>query len=112
MYFMVRKQVAPVSNRIVLNDVEAQSNQAEIRLSNGKVLQVSSQKGTLVSGDNLTYEDGTILQNASLKGDLMATVNTPAGTMLQLQLEDGSEITLNAKTTLKYPLHFAKQTCC
>ncbi len=108
MYFMVRKQVAPVSNRIVLNDVEAQSNQAEIRLSNGKVLQVSSQKGALVSGDNLTYEDGTILQNASLKRDLIATVNTPAGTMLQLQLEDGSEITLNAKTTLKYPLHFAK----
>ncbi|MGE8428177.1 MAG: FecR family protein [Sphingobacterium sp.] len=108
MYFMLRKQVAPVSNRIVLNDVEAQNNHAEIRLSNGKVLQVSSQKGALVSGDNLIYEDGTVLQNESLKEDLIATVNTPAGTMLKLQLEDGSEITLNAKTTLKYPLHFAK----
>ncbi|HAL53620.1 MULTISPECIES: FecR family protein [Sphingobacterium] len=109
MYFIVvKKQATPISYRMVLNDVEAQNNNAEIRLSNGKVLQVSSQKGALVSGDKLTYEDGTVLQNESLKEDLMATVNTPAGTMLKLQLEDGSEITLNAKTTLKYPLHFAK----
>ena len=107
-YIAINRQTARLGNRIVLNDVEAQSNQAEIRLSNGKVLQVSSQKGALVSGHHLQYEDGTMLQSAALNGNITAMVSTPAGTMLQMILEDGSQITLNAKTTLKYPLHFAK----
>jgi len=107
-YIALKKQTAPVSNRIVLNDVQAQNNQAEIRLSNGQILPISNHKGALVSGRHLKYEDGTMLQSTALNEDLTATVSTPAGTMLHMILEDGSQITLNAKTTFKYPLHFAK----
>lgn len=107
-YIAVNKQTASVSNRIVLNDVQAQNNQAEIRLSNGQILPISNHKGALISGHHLKYEDGTMLQSTALNGNLTATVSTPAGTMLPIILEDGSQITLNAKTTLKYPIQFAK----
>ncbi|WP_333864707.1 FecR family protein [Sphingobacterium sp.] len=107
-YIAINRHPTPVNSRIVLHDVQAQNNQAEIRLSNGQILPISNHKGALVSGHHLQYEDGSMLQSAALNANLTATVSTPAGTMLQMILEDGSQITLNAKTILKYPLHFAK----
>ena len=106
-YMLVKKQRSAPQNLIALQDIEVPSNQVEIRLSNGKVIQVSSEKGGLISADGLRYADGTMIQSTASQSDLTATIHTPAGTILPITLADGSEVTLNAKTTLKYPLHFA-----
>lgn len=107
-YQFVWKPSAPNTNRIVLHDVELPNNHAEIRLSNGKVIQLDNGKGALVTSGELKYADGTLIQSTDPNTDLVATVNTPAGNMLQITLADGSQVTLNAKTSFRYPLQFPK----
>jgi len=107
-YQFVWKPSAPNTNRIVLHDVELPNNHAEIRLSNGKVIQLDNGKGALITSGGLKYADGSLIQSIVPNTDLIATVNTAAGSMLQITLADGSEVTLNAKTSFKYPLQFAQ----
>ncbi|MGE8241160.1 MAG: FecR family protein, partial [Sphingobacterium sp.] len=107
-YQFIWKPSAPNTNRIVLHDVELPNNHAEIRLSNGKVIQLDNGKGALVTSGGLKYADGSLIQSTVPNTDLIATVNTPAGSMLQITLADGSQVTLNAKTSFKYPLQFAQ----
>ncbi len=107
-YQFGRKPSASRVNRIVLKDIELQHNHAEIRLSNGKVIQLDNKKGALITSGELKYADGTLIQPTVSNANLVATVNTPAGTMLQITLADGSQVTLNAKTSFKYPLQFTK----
>ncbi|WP_373564934.1 FecR domain-containing protein [Sphingobacterium sp. E70] len=56
----------------------------------------------------MKYTDGSLIQSAVPNTDLIATVNTAAGSMLQITLADGSQVTLNAKTSFKYPYNSQK----
>ncbi|WP_104381086.1 FecR family protein [Sphingobacterium sp. HMA12] len=107
-YQFVWKPSAPNASRVVLHDIELPNNHAEIRLSNGKVIQLDNGKGVLVTSDGLKYADGSLIQSTVPNVDLIATINTPAGSMLQITLADGSQVTLNAKTSFKYPLQFTQ----
>lgn len=53
---------------------------------------------------------GTVLIQSKGKGSTMNTLYVPAGQRAQITLQDGTEVWLNAQSTLKYPSHFSKRS--
>ena len=89
-------------------------NRATLTLADGrKVVLDSTQNGIAVAGGHLTYLDGTDLFLAdhgqiSAEGSVdTLTLSTPRGGQYRIALPDGSEVWLNAMSTLKYTSRFS-----
>lgn len=90
-------------------DVLAGGDRATLTLSDGRIVELSSDKHGVIIGKDLTYNDGTAVVDV-LEGDdpkpIELTLNTPRGGQYQTTLSDGTNVWLNAGSTLIYPLHF------
>jgi transmembrane sensor len=98
----------------VQNDVTPGGNKATLTLADGsKIILDSAKSGQLAREANATItktSDGKIVYNADEKlGDriLMNTMSTPRGGQYQLALPDGSQVWLNAESSITYPTAFA-----
>lgn len=98
------------------SDVPAGNNAATLTLSNGRKINLNdldsgalaSQSGILVSKTN----SGQLIYKAagSPEGGLQFnTIETPRGGKYQVILSDGTQVWLNAGSTLKFPASFAQQ---
>lgn len=85
------------------------TNRARLLLGDGREIQLSEQQEALVIGEqDIRYMDGSPVLS---QDDLMLetiSVSTPAGSTYKVILSDGTEVTLNAATTLIYPKGFTK----
>ncbi|MBE9602239.1 FecR family protein [Pedobacter sp. MC2016-24] len=107
---------ADTKNR--LSKVKPGGNSAILRLANGQEIALNKlQNGTVLKQQNLSItkaKDGTILykidaeQNNESEQQEFNTIITPNGGTYKVNLPDGTNIWLNAKSELKYPLHFGK----
>ncbi|PTT00074.1 hypothetical protein DBR11_10915 [Pedobacter sp. HMWF019] len=94
----------------------AATNQATLTLADGKVLELSGEKSTLiVNGEVLTYNDGSPVSDQkedqpknSSNHSLMAS--TPKGGVYTFVLPDGSKVWLNADSRIRFPERFAGLT--
>lgn len=90
-------------------DITPGGNKATLSLPNGKTLKLSEAKtGIIIDSRNITYQDGSVISSSTGNGTGMATITTPKGGQYQVILPDGSKVYLNAKSSLKYSLSFAK----
>ena len=94
--------------------IQPGSNKATLTLSNGSVIDLVSTPNGLIKGDNRTIinksKDGEILYNDSGSSNSEAnynTLTTPKGGQYKVQLPDGSQVWLNAASSLKYPTSFS-----
>lgn len=83
------------------------SNKAVLQLSDGQVIELSSDHQGVIVGENLSYEDGSVLIGGfeDQQADLVLT--TPKGGQYQLTLADGTKVWINADSKLIYPNIFA-----
>src|SRR5690606_26229989 len=94
--------------------IQPGSNKATLTFANGRVINLSdAQSGIKVDDGKVTYLDGTVSvielnQNNSSTSPEMLTVTTPKGGTYQVILPDGSEVWLNANSTLTYPSKFTE----
>ncbi len=96
------------------DDIVPGKNVATLRLSNGKVIQLSDTKsGIVIASSELKYNDGSDIPDAeSLRFDQdesnvkMLTVATPRGGQYRLVLPDGTKVWLNAASVLTFPASF------
>jgi len=88
-----RQEIAPGTNR------------ATLLLANGKAIQLSeAMEGINVTGEQISYEDGSVLLAHTAQQYLTMTV--PRGGKYKLRLSDGTKVWLNAASSLKYPNTF------
>lgn len=96
-------------------DIKPGSNRATLTLADGRVIDLSDEKGgIIIDTDALTYTDGTEIsgssdsRNPSSSGGEITynSITTPKGGQYQIVLPDGSRVWLNAASTLKYPSLF------
>lgn len=96
------------------SQIQPGGNKATLTLSNGNVIDLVSTPNGLIKGDSGTIinksNDGEILYNDSGTINSAASYNTlttPKGGQYKVQLPDGSQVWLNAASSLKYPTAFA-----
>lgn len=87
-------------------------NRAFLTLNDGRRIALrADQEGIVIGDGSVTYMDGTgveLMSGAESAAALeYATLTTPRGGTYQVQLSDGSRVTLNAASTLRYPVQFA-----
>jgi ferric-dicitrate binding protein FerR (iron transport regulator) len=98
-------------------DIAPVGNKAVLTLADGStVLLDSSAKGLLAqqAGMQITKSaDGELMyksvigHQSSVISSAFNTLSTPRGGQYKLTLPDGTQVWLNAATTLRYPVHFA-----
>lgn len=97
---------------VIVADVNPGYNKAVIKLSDGRIVNLSNQqKGVKVNGNNVAYFDGTTAaaeKDAANQPTGDNTIMTPKGGQYQVVLPDGTQVWLNADSKLKYPAVFAK----
>lgn len=95
------------------NGIQPGGNKATLTLSNGSVIDLVSTPNGFIKGDDGTIinksKDGEILYKDSAVSNSSASYNiltTPKGGQYKVQLPDGSQVWLNAASSLKYPTAF------
>ncbi len=94
---------------MTLQEIRPGGNRATLTLADGKAIELSSDQEGIITGNTITYTDGTVLadsvlQQISRPEDLRLT--TPRGGQYKVTLPDGSLVWLNAASTLRYPAQF------
>jgi len=88
------------------HDVSPGTNRAVMTLADGKTIELSEQKeGVVVVNGAIEYSDGNeIVQTNDVQYAILAT---PRAGQYQVTLPDGTKVSLNAESSLRYPTTFA-----
>jgi len=101
---------------IALMDVPPGGNRAKLTLADGQAIDLrEDQRGIVVGDESITYADGAVLETLSneVVDQQTATVlelSTPKGGTYQVALADGTQVWLNAASTLRYPARFGNDS--
>ena len=115
-YFSQRNEPKQVA-QVVKQDIAPGSNKAILTLANGQRIQLNDVKnGRLAVQGNVSItkaSDGTLayasndVEPSSADAIAYNTVSTPLGGQYHLTLADGSNVWLNAGSSIKYPTSFS-----
>lgn len=93
------KRIEPSPTRFA-TDINPGGNKAILTFQNGKSIELSAAKsGIVIDASKLAYNDGTLINNEQAQA---FTVSTPLGGTYQVRLPDGSNVWLNAGSSLTY----------
>lgn len=95
-----------IQNPLALQeDIKPGGNRAMLTLMDGSVFDLSSQKDKIIIGDEITYEDGSVVSASTQSLE----ISTPKGGQYQLMLPDSTTVWLNSATRLRYPITFKSE---
>ena len=117
-YFFFGKNVQPpAKTQIAQNqqtEIKPGSNRATLTLGDGSTINLDQTQNGRISQQGETKiekpENGQLVYNAKENDQLAATFNTistPRGGQYQIKLADGTQVWLNAASSLKYPTRFS-----
>lgn len=87
-------------------DVDPGSNQAVLRLADGQLIQLDEQGELIVKKGLLEDGLGNKLAAANQQTDTWRTIEIPKKGQYKLQLADGTQVWLNAASSLRFPVEF------
>lgn len=110
-YWLYDRVLTPTENAVLTSsyggDALPATNRATLTLSSGATIQLrEDQQGLITDEHGISYEDGNSIVNTSEVQ--YATLSTPRGGQYQITLSDGSKVSLNAGSSLEYPVQFAE----
>ena len=105
-WFVLDKGKDSQEHKLIAADVAPGGNKATLILDNGQTIDLSeAHTGIVVAEENIIYSDGdTLLLAPSEK----LILTTPKGGTYQITLSDGTNVWLNAASTLRYPSRFSE----
>ncbi|HRB71499.1 MAG TPA: FecR domain-containing protein [Flavobacterium sp.] len=108
-FFFIQRNSNPkpitISTNIIQDDILPGGNKATLILSNGKQIVLDEKKqGIVIGNSSLNYGDGTTLAT-TVKVET-AILKTPRAGQYDVVLQDGTKISLNAESSLEYPVRF------
>lgn len=92
-------------SRILAEGILPASRKASLTLDDDPTITLDDNQGIVTQGSAITYEDGTAIQTTDRVRT--ATLRTPAGGYYYAILPDGTEVWLNAESSIQYPTSFA-----
>jgi len=98
------------ANNLAAHDIAPGSNKATVTLANGRQFDLKNLKGGVVVDESgLEYNDGTAINGVNKAGETaqQLVVSTPNGGQYQITLSDGTQVWLNAASSLKFLSNFA-----
>lgn len=105
--FYIYQQEVRTRPEAVAMDLAPGGNRATLTFANGQAIDLSDdQQGIIIGAEDIKYRDGSSINRASDSLAGLQTLSTPKGGRYQITLPDGTEVWLNAATTLKYPVRF------
>src|SRR5690606_13230550 len=110
-YFVISDKQQPVNTTATIEAIQPGGNRATLTLADGRSIKLDEGMAGIVMGDHVTYLDGRQVLSASDAtaredaNDVM-TITTPRGGQYRVVLDDGTEVWLNAASTLRYPGKF------
>lgn len=85
------------------NNIRPGKNIAVLTLAHGKTIHLSDAKtGIVIKNTNLTYNDGTAINELDQANGQVQTITTPRGGTYQITLSDGTKVWLNSASSLTY----------
>lgn len=110
-WFMVLNKKAGETKQYAITDIKPGGNKATLTLANGKTIVLSSTQAGIITGEKITYANGQPVQDANTasadQSQEMLAVHTPLGGTYKITLPDGTDVWLNAGSTIKYPSRFS-----
>lgn len=113
----LHKETIAIESQQVVRDIAPGGDQAYLTLNTGEVIQLtgvdqdslSAQAGVLVSKSTEGELVYTVTEDASKLADPLAynSVSTPKGGQFRVQLPDGTNVWLNAESSITYPTSFS-----
>lgn len=103
-----RRPPEPAITVVKTNDVLPGRERAVLTLANGKTIILDSVQGNIVKEGGLTVnnKDGKLGYAGKDKEVQYHTLSTPRGGLYKLRLPDGTEVWLNAASSITYPTAF------
>ncbi len=111
-YFLYNSAYKKAGNNIGLtkngnnNEMQENSNTVLLTLEDGTSIDLSNTKNGLIEAGNATKENDSVLNYSEAAVVQNHLLRTPPGKMFQLKLPDGTNVWLNASSSLKYPTMF------
>jgi len=96
-----------LGNRRAAEEILPGGNRATLTLADGRTIDLSEVQEGIVVGHGVRYLDGSaVLDDSASSVSTQMSLTTPKGGTYQIALPDGSNVWLNANSTLKYPSRF------
>ncbi len=110
-FFLWKAPIAPTDSNVELSTILPGSNKAQLKLSNGKTIELRTDQHGIALEDGLFYADGSAVSdlNQNELKNLTASIIVPEGGKYYIKLKDGSEVWLNSASKLDYPLQFSAE---
>lgn len=111
-YFVVADRQQTADATVAIEEIQPGGNRATLTFADGRNVNLDEGMNGIVVGDDVTYLDGRQVLSESgaiapgYASELM-TIATPRGGQYRVVLGDGTEVWLNAESTLRYPGKFS-----
>lgn len=105
LFFLRNDKPKPVTSQNTPDDIAPGKNFATLKLANGKLIDLSNLKDTVINND-IRVEDGVIVYSNAAAEPEIHEIAIPRKGFYELVLPDGSKAWINSSSSIRYPSKF------